>query len=142
MLIYKIVNPVVALLLRSPLHRALSKNTLLLSFTGRTSGRRYSTPLSYIRDGDTITCMTTGGWWKNVRGGAPVTLWVAGRKLEGIATPQTDPSAIADTMLTFFRRVRRDARMYGVKLDANGQPDPQDCAKAAQKTVMVKIDVS
>jgi F420H(2)-dependent quinone reductase len=141
MLIYRIVNPIVALLLRSPFHGLLSKNTLLISFTGRTSGKRYSTPLSYIRDDNTITLMTTGNWWKNLRGGAPVTVWVAGRKRDGVATPRTDPAEVADAMQIFFPRVRRDARMYGVRLGADGQPSKEDCARAAQTTVMVKVEI-
>jgi hypothetical protein len=142
MLIYSIVNPIVGLLLRSPLHGVLSKNTLLISFTGRKSGKLYSTPLSYMRDGNTITCMTTGKWWKNVRGGAPVTVWLEGKRLHGMATPDTDRAHVTDAMQPFFRRVRRDARMYGVKLDDEGRPDPEDCTRAAQKTVMVTIEVA
>ena len=38
--LFKLVNPVLKAVLRSPLHRRLSKSLALLTFTGRTSGRR------------------------------------------------------------------------------------------------------
>ena len=45
-LLYGLINPAVCSLLRSPLHGLMSKNTLLLEFTGRKSGRLLSTPIS------------------------------------------------------------------------------------------------
>jgi hypothetical protein len=36
--------------LRSPLHGILSKNFLLINFTGRKSGRVFTTPVSYSQD--------------------------------------------------------------------------------------------
>ena len=45
--IYKVANPVVKALLRSPLHRIASGNVALLHFRGRKSGREFVTPLSY-----------------------------------------------------------------------------------------------
>ncbi len=64
------MNPFVRLLLRSPLHAVLSDTLLLLTYTGRTSGRRYTIPMAYSRVGDVITVFTLHTWWKNLRGGA------------------------------------------------------------------------
>lgn len=69
-----IVNVVVRAVLRTPLlHRVLSRNTMLLTFTGRSSGRTYTVPVSYQRDRDTLTCYTRAdrAWWKNLRGEPP-----------------------------------------------------------------------
>ncbi|MCA9528865.1 MAG: nitroreductase family deazaflavin-dependent oxidoreductase [Myxococcales bacterium] len=48
--------------------------TLLLSVTGRKSGRTYSTPLVYFRDGDRYVVVGSDGgarrdpqWWKNLQ---------------------------------------------------------------------------
>ena len=49
-----ILNPGMRLLLRSPLHGITSRNVGILHFTGRSSGRALSTPLSYTREGDDI----------------------------------------------------------------------------------------
>ena len=51
MQLQKLYNPLVLLLLRSPLRVAMSNSTMLLTFTGRKSGRTYTTPVNYVRDG-------------------------------------------------------------------------------------------
>ena len=37
----KVVNPLIRLLLRSPLHRPFSRHLIVLAFRGRKSGKRY-----------------------------------------------------------------------------------------------------
>ncbi len=48
----RLANPVVRLILRSPAHGLLSGRLLLLSYTGRRSGRNYEIPLRYAETGD------------------------------------------------------------------------------------------
>jgi hypothetical protein len=43
------INPIICALLRSPLHRLLSEQMLLLTYAGRRSGRRFTLPLGYAR---------------------------------------------------------------------------------------------
>jgi hypothetical protein len=62
---------------------------MLLTVTGRKTGKRYPMPVSYARDGDLIICSTDrtrADWWKNLRGGATVTLWLCGKEVTGQAT--------------------------------------------------------
>lgn len=62
-------NPVVAWILRSPLHGVMSRSTMLLNYTGRKSGRTYTTPVNYVRDGDGLLCVGAREhtWWRNLR---------------------------------------------------------------------------
>ena len=55
-------------MLRSPFHIFMG-GVLLITVTGRKSGRAISTPVNYARDGDTllVTSKTDRTWWKNVR---------------------------------------------------------------------------
>ena len=46
---YRVMNPVITKVLRSPLHRMASGNVALLHFRGRKSGREFVTPLSYVQ---------------------------------------------------------------------------------------------
>ena len=48
----KLYNPPVLWLLRSPLHRLADQQTIAITVTGRKSGKRYTFPVSYIRDGE------------------------------------------------------------------------------------------
>lgn len=85
-LVTRLLNPFVKLLLRSPLHGIMSDNVILVTFTGRKSGKRYVTPVSYVREGNTITFLTHGSWWKTLRvkggTGVRVLLRVRGRDME------------------------------------------------------------
>lgn len=73
--------------------------TLLLSVTGRKSGKTYSTPLVYFRDADGYVVVGSDGaarrdpqWWKNLQVN-PIGVVRAGRKkLEVKATLATGPA--------------------------------------------------
>src|SRR5215467_8156276 len=60
-------------LLRSPLHGALSRDLIQLSYRGRRSGRQFALPLSYAEGGDRLyLCTRNSRWWYNLRDGHPV----------------------------------------------------------------------
>jgi hypothetical protein len=62
------VNRLVTGLLCSPFHALLSHTTMLLTFTGRKSGRRYTIPVRYLREGETLLTLTDSPWWRNLSG--------------------------------------------------------------------------
>ena len=53
-----IVNSTMKFVLRSPVHGMVSKTILLITFTGRKSGKTYSTPVSYSQTGDQVAIFT------------------------------------------------------------------------------------
>jgi hypothetical protein len=129
-------------ILRSPLHRMASRSVMLITFTGRKSGRTYTTPISYDREGDLVTAFTGARWWRNLEGGAPVTLFIKRQELQGWVLPVAeDKQAVADGLQAFLRRVRTDARFYGVKYDADGEPNRDDVQGAAQRVVMLSVQL-
>ena len=81
----RVVNVLVKFILRSPLHGLMSKNRMLLTYQGRKSGKVYTIPVSYFREGESIVCFTDSSWWKNLRGGAPVRMRLSGRDVVGMA---------------------------------------------------------
>ncbi len=87
-------NPVMKALLRSPLHRLLSGSTLLITVIGRKTGREYTFPVGYERDGDRVT-ITVGWpeqkvWWRNLRDAGPVRLRIGGEERSGYAVAHGD----------------------------------------------------
>jgi len=72
----KIYNPMMKALLRSPLHGMVSNGIMLITFHGRKSGKVHSTPVNYLREGNNITVFSRRDrvWWRNLRGGAEVTV--------------------------------------------------------------------
>ena len=139
----RLVNPVMRVLLRSPLHGAVSGNISILHFKGRRSGRALNTPLSYVRDGDTVLFLssTNTGWWKNFRDGEPAVEVELGReRLPGTATLlEGDSEALRDRVRQFLTALPRDAMVYGIKLDKSRLPVEDSLAKAAPKLILVEV---
>jgi deazaflavin-dependent oxidoreductase (nitroreductase family) len=134
------VNQTMKFILRSPMHGVVSKSVLLISFTGRKSGKIYTTPVDYSQDGDQVTIFTHANWWKNLRGEAPVTLRMRGRDLQGVAEPVAeDKAAVAAGLGAHLRKVPSDAKYYNVNIDPQGNPNVEDLVKAAQTAVMIRI---
>ena len=126
--------------LRSPVHGMVSKTILLITFTGRKSGKTYTTPVDYSQDGDQVTIFTHANWWKNLRNEAPVTLRIRGTELQGVAEPVAeDKQAVAAGLTAHLRKVPGDARYYGVTFDDHRNPRAEEVEKAAQTAVMLRI---
>ena len=92
-------------LLRSPAHGVLSDKLLLLTFTGRKTGRRFSIPMNYTEQGDKILLVPQSPerktWWRNLRGeGAPVRVRLRGTDRTGWAVATGDESAGVQIELT------------------------------------------
>ncbi len=67
--------------------------TLLLSTTGRKSGKHYTTPLTYVRDGDDLVLIASNGgtaahpsWWLNLQVQPETTVQVGAQTLRVRAT--------------------------------------------------------
>jgi len=143
--VYKIANPVVKVLLRSPLHGIASDNLALLHFRGRKSGREFVTPLSYVRDGGTVCLMSAHStrWWMNLREeGTPVSVEIARETLTGKARLwDGDSEALRARVHRYLCALPRDAKVYGIKLDENKQPVEESLAKVAPELVFVEIEL-
>jgi len=90
-------NPLVKALLRSPLHPVASGRMALISVTGRRSGRSYTFPVGYEREGDRVTIGVGWPerkvWWRNLVQPAPVRLRIRGEELTGTAVARGDESS-------------------------------------------------
>jgi hypothetical protein len=134
------LNRTMIWLLRSPFHRMVSGSVMLITFTGRKSGKRYTIPVSYTQQGEAIIAFTHGGWSKNLRDGAAVTLRLQRRDGQGVAHAiADDPATILPYLRTHLQQLTRDLRFYAVRLDVNGQPNEADLAKAAQTSILLRI---
>ena len=142
----KLYNPVVIWLLRSPLRRFGDKHTLLLTVTGRKTGKSYTFPVSYIRDNETLLIMThkTRTWWKNLLTGASVTVFVGGHEFPATGKTTSDTDLVAKALLLFLQQVPTWRWELHVKLDATGQPEhPEDLKRlAADDLVLCTIQLA
>ncbi len=137
------LNSIMRWLLQSPLHGLVSRRIMLITFNGRKSGKTYTTPVDYVREGDTVTLFTHGKWWRNLTGGAPVTLRLRGEDVRGTAeVTAEDKTAVADGLEWFLTRLPADARYYGVTFDENKKPRREDCERGAQDAIMVRVKLA
>ena len=141
--VYKVLNPLLGLILRSPLHGLISKRLLLLEFTGRRSGQSYRLPIAYVRHGETLLLGTESRWKANLRGGARVSVILGGRQREGRAIVIDDASGMADALAEMIRAMPQYAKIVGVRLDATGRPYPDDLERARQQgSVVIRIELA
>jgi hypothetical protein len=96
----RIANPVVKYVLRSPMHRPLSRSLMVLELTGRRSGRRMSLPVGRHQRSDGTFLLSAGGKWRlNLRGGAHVHVVLDGQRLPARAQLEEDPRRSAELFL-------------------------------------------
>ncbi len=142
-LTYRVANPIVKMILRSPLHKIASASVALLHFRGRKSGRAFVTPLSYVRDSDNIWLLSahTTRWWMNLRDKhTPVSLEVARKTYTGKAQLwERDSDELRDRVRRYLCALPRDAKVYGIKLNENRTPVEESLAAAAPQLIFVEI---
>jgi len=138
-----VLNPVMRGLLRSPLHGITSHNIGIVHFTGRKTGRQLSTPLSYTRDGNLVRLLSnrTTRWWVNFRGdGVRVEMEIARQRHPGTATLlEGDSDVLREGVRRFIKALPRDAKVYGLKLNAKGDITEESLAAIAPELVLVQI---
>ena len=140
----KLYNPIVVAILRSPLHGLMSNSVMLLTYRGRRSGRAFTTPISYVRDGEDLLAVASRdhAWWRNLRGGAPVRVRLRGRELRGRGTGRLlEGRAGEEGLLCVLRAVPAYRKHWGVELDGDGRPtDPAAIVRIARENAPVRFD--
>jgi len=133
-------NAFVKLLLRSPLH-GLMGSVMLITVTGRKSGRLITTPVQFVRDGADLLVTSDRGrkWWRNLRGGAPVTVRLKGEELSGRGEVTDDSQGVAEGIAAYLRAAPAAARWFKIAVDSEGRPDPADLSRTADSRVVTRI---
>lgn len=136
-----VINPFVVAILRSPLHGLLSRQVMLLTYTGRKTGVSHTIPVGYVRDGDTLVVFSSRTWRRNLRGGARVTMRLRGRRYTGTAVPIEEPEAVAAEVERVIARYgRKDAAWKtGITLDVTPPPTSAEIAEAMRGRAVIRI---
>ena len=133
-------NPIISLILRSPVHRFVSSSMMLITLTGRKSGRTITLPVSYVREGDTLWVVSSRNrtWWRNLLGGAPVTLRLAGQGAKGHGDAILDETKVAVHLTELLTDFPTLARYLEIRME-NGKPNSEDIASATRTRLLVRI---
>ena len=98
-------NGFMSWLLRSPFHGMLSNGMMLITVTGRKSGRRYSTPVQILfLDGERWLVAPYGvvAWVRNARASGEVELTRA-RRTERVLIEEVGPDEAAPVLREYLR---------------------------------------
>ena len=142
----KVVNPIVKVLLRSPLHRLVSKHLMLITFEGRKTGRTYSVVVGrHELDGRLVVPTgTTGRRWRlNFRGGAPVVVTIGGRRLHGRGELVEDSEEVARLHRQLLDRLGlKNARRLGLRVNADRWPTEEELKAilASRGVISIELD--
>jgi deazaflavin-dependent oxidoreductase (nitroreductase family) len=131
------------LMLRTPgLQRLVGRSTGLITFTGRKTGTRYTTPVTYTRtDGRVIiTGHQSRTWWRNLGDQPRVELRLAGHTVTGEAHLLREEEALPDLVL-HLKAQPMMARAAGVAPDASGRIDPSEARDVLADTVVVVVEL-
>ena len=121
------LNVPMRVLLGLPFATPLSGRLMLVSYTGRKTGRRYRQPVSYVRPGGThgdVLLTPGGGNWKwNLQGGQPVRLRLRGRDV--LAKPElvADPDQVEQLLGVMTATNPTVAAFVGVPKRPDGRLD-------------------
>ena len=136
-------NSIVAWVLRSPFHKLMSRGTMLVTVSGRRSGKAISTPTNFLQDDNTLWVISwrERTWWRNLREGAEIQVLLSGETLNGGGLVIEEQNEVAASLSDYLCKAPHMARYLNIKVDKSNQPDPTGCEQAASKMVMVRIDL-
>ena len=140
----KVGNLFVMGILNSPLHPLMSASTAIIRVTGRKSGRIYSIPVNYERDGNEVMITSTRDrtWWKNLRGGSDARLCIKGENYSARAEAVEDDDVVGTHLDALLLRQPNMARFYGVNKEEDGSFRGSDLERAASERVLIKAVLS
>ena len=137
-------NPFMKAILRSPLHPMMSKSVAVLSVSGKKSGKVYTFPVNYQRDGDEVWIMSMRSrtWWKNLRSGAKVIIRLMGIDFNAWGEVYEELQDVTHHLRDFILRSPAYGNYLKVSMDSVGNPNSGDITKAAESRVMIRIILS
>jgi hypothetical protein len=137
----RVVNPILGSLLRTPVMGPARSRLMVLSFTGRKSGRRYSIPVSAHRIDNVLYALSGAKWNRNFRGGANAEVLLDGKSTTMRGELIEETSVVAD----LYRRCAESygakgaQRMMGLKFRDERIPTLEEFTEAAQRDRLAAV---
>jgi uncharacterized protein YbjT (DUF2867 family) len=139
----RIVNPVMRTLLSSPLHGLVSRQLLVLHYTGHRTGRRYDVPVGYRTVDGHLEILTNSGWRANFGGGRDITVTYRGRRRAAHATTIDDPTVVARTYHGLISElgITRAQRRLGIRINLDRPPTLDELTTAIGSLGMAIVTI-
>jgi len=121
---FRIVNVPMRAVLSLPFPTPLSKNLMLVRYTGRKTGRTYRQPLSYARDGADLLTPGGGKWTRNMEGGRPVRIKLRGRDVPARPELVREPAEVERLLDVIVAGNPPAAKFIPLPRTADGRLEP------------------
>lgn len=133
-------NDFMSWVLRSPIHGMLSSGMMLITVTGRKTGKKYTTPVGYYVEGEALWVITSRDrkWWRNLQGGAKVDLLLKRKPVQAMADVDIDERSVEARMYEYLRHVPQAAKPMGIRMN-DKKPNAEDIARTAKGRLFVKL---
>ncbi|MCX2933567.1 hypothetical protein ORI20_25155 [Mycobacterium sp. CVI_P3] len=139
--VMRAVNPLMRMVLGTPLAGGLGKQFMVLTFTGRKSGRQFSIPVTaHWLDGD-LYALIGAAWKLNFRGGGSASVLYDGSTRAMRGELIEDPAAVAELFLRCASGygVKRAQRMMGLKFRDDRMPTLAEFRQAVEVNKLAAI---
>lgn len=139
--LFVIINPLIRCVLRSPLHGMVSKSLMLITFTGKKSKKTFTTPVRYVSVTGKIRCFTSREniWWRNMRGGAEVTLRIQGQDKRYFAIAiENEPDKTRSALIHYLGLFPQDAAYHDIQLNDDNSLCTTDLDSAVKNAIVVE----
>jgi hypothetical protein len=141
------LNRFVIGLLRSPLHGIASKGLMLVSWSGRRSGKRFTIPVGYQRENEQAVIVMLSkpaekNWWKNFRSVWPAELTIRGRvrNVRGQWIEPGSPEFFQHVEAT-LRRLPWMGKQFGIEYERGSSLDNEQRATLTQKCGAIRFEL-
>jgi hypothetical protein len=133
-------NDFIIWLLRSPFHGILSNGMMLVTVTGRKTGKNYTLPVEYYRENGYLWVMTSRDrtWWRNLRGGAKAALLLKRKPITAFAEPELNENIVAAQIRNYLQRRPQAAKPLGIRVK-DGILNAGDVERFSRERLFVKI---
>jgi hypothetical protein len=140
----RVINPILRSLLRTPIMGPARHQMMVLSFTGRKSGRHYSIPVSAHRIDNGLYALTAAPWKRNFKGGAPADVLLDGKSTTMRGELIEDRSVVPDLYLRCAQSygAKTAQRTMGLKFRDDRIPTREEFAEAAERDGFAAVRLS
>jgi hypothetical protein len=105
---------------------------MIITVTGRKTGKKYSTPVGFYRENGILWALTSRNrtWWRNVKNGANVSLLLKKKLIKAFAQTELDKKKVEAHLVEYIQRTPMAAKSLGIRIE-NAMPNPEDIRRVA-----------
>jgi len=115
---------------------------MLITITGRKTGKKYTTPVGYYRENGYLWILSSRDrtWWKNLQGGTEVSLLLKGQPIRAFAELELNSAAVEAQMQEYIKHVPQAAKPLGTRVE-NEKANVEDIIRTAKDRLFVRLKI-